>query len=72
MSAAIKKVIRSRKRMVTVKEWECEGDEHERGGKKRGWPMDCERDRARRREEGKGEADRECWHSAVCCYLIRC
>lgn len=42
------------------------------GVKKRGWPMDCERDRARRREEGKGDADRECWHSAACCHLVRC
>lgn len=39
--------------MVTLKKWECEGDEQESWGKKEGWPMDHKRDRARRREDGK-------------------
>lgn len=34
--------------------------------------MDCARDSTRRREEGKREADRECWHSVACCHLFRC
>lgn len=43
-----------------------------RDGVKRGAGHWTVRDRERRREEGKGKAVRESWHSAAFCHLIRC